>query len=187
VRTNAAGVPLKFTLLYNSDNPYLANAAKLVAADLTRVGVGVIVTPLSQEELVNQHLLPRNFDAALLGWQGLDYDPDAYSLWHSTQADNPDGLNFAGWINNQADLALERGRQSNDRATRITAYQDFQRAFASAMPSLPLYYPSYTYAANARANGITLPPLASPRDRFQRIAAWYVLTQVKPQTAAKTP
>ena len=182
-RVNAAGLALKFTLLYNSDNPYLAKAAQLVAANLAQVGVGVTLTPLGQDELVNQHLLPRNFDAALLGWQGLDYDPDAYSLWHSTQADNPDGLNFAGWLNNQADLALEQGRQSNDHATRIAAYADFQRAFANAMPSLPLYYPTYTYAANARAQGITLPPLASPRDRFQHIAAWYVLTQLAPQAA----
>ncbi len=182
-RVNSAGVALKFTLLYSSDNPYLAKAAQLIAANLTRVGVGVTLTPLGQDELVNQHLLPRNFDAALLGWQGLDYDPDAYSLWHSTQADNPDGLNFAGWTNNQADLALEQGRQSNDRVIRLAAYADFQRAFAAAMPSLPLYYPTYTYAANARAQGITLPSLASPSDRFQHIAAWYVLTQLAPQTA----
>jgi peptide/nickel transport system substrate-binding protein len=183
VRSNAAGVPLKFNLLYNSDNPYLAKAAQLIASNLAQVGVVVTAMPLGYDELVNQHLLPRNFDAALLGWQGLAYDPDAYSLWHSTQADNPDGLNFAGWINNQADLALEQGRQSSDRQTRIAAYADFQRAFASAMPSLPLYYPNYTYAVNARVQGITLPPLASPGDRFQRIAAWYVLTQLKPQGA----
>lgn len=181
VRTNAAGATLKFTLLYNSDNPYLAKAAQLVSSNLTSLGISVTVTPLGQDELVNQHLLPRNFDAALLGWQGLDYDPDAYSLWHSTQADNPDGLNFAGWVNNQADLALEKGRQSNDQPTRVAAYQDFQRAFAAEMPSLPLYYPRYTYAASARVQGIgQLPPLAQPFDRFQNIAAWFVTTAVKP-------
>ena len=177
-RRNPAGQPLSFTLLANADNPYFARMAGLIVRDLGAIGVPVTVTLLSRNQLIEEHLQARNFDAVLLGWQSLPYEPDPYSLWHSTQADDPQGINFAGWQNDQADRDMENGRQSSDPLKRAAYYADFQRIFADELPSLPLYYPLYCYATSSRVAGVILPAMYESSDRFRTLGGWYVKTDV---------
>lgn len=175
---NASGQTLSFTLLANADNPYFARMSQMIANDLRAVGVTVTPTLLTRAQLVSQHLEPRNFDAALLGWQSLPYEPDPYSLWHSSQANNPEGINFTGWQNDRADRDMESGRQATDFARRSGFYADFQRVFAEELPALPLYYPLYSYGVSKRVQDVTLPPLHQSSDRFRSLSRWFVRTNV---------
>jgi hypothetical protein len=44
------------------------------------------------------------------------------------------------------------------------------------LPSLPLFYPVYTYAVTEDLNGINLGPLFEPSDRFNNVHDWYILS-----------
>jgi peptide/nickel transport system substrate-binding protein len=169
-------IPLRFTLAYAADNPENTAVAEGVQAGWRRVGVEVALQSVDRDRLLRDYLVPRQFEAVLLGWQGVANDPDVYQLWHSTQARAP-GFNFAGWRNDRADQDLEQARQTVKRADRAALYADFQQVFADEVPGLLLYYPRYTYAVRARVQGVTLPrALADPSSRFQSLPGWYIQT-----------
>jgi peptide/nickel transport system substrate-binding protein len=164
------GQALAFTLLTDSD-PLRTAVATILARQFGAIGVRVTVSAKGADELAGA-LAARRYDAALSGWEGLAADPDPYSGWHSSQADN--GYNFANWANAAADKALEDGRLTTDPAKRRAAYASFQRSFADEVPSLILYYPQYHFAVSKRVSGPNADPLDVPSDRFRTIAGWQI-------------
>jgi peptide/nickel transport system substrate-binding protein len=176
-RRSRDDVPLRFTLAYPSDNANVAMLAAAVQAAWRRIGVQAELRAVPRDQLLSEYLQPRTFEAVLIGWRGTANDPDVYQLWHSTQATAP-GFNFAGFRNDRADQTLEAARQTLKRAERVRGYSDFQEIFAEELPSLPLYYPRYTYAVSRRVQGVSLPPvLADPSSRFLSLAGWYIETR----------
>lgn len=175
-KMNAAGVRekdgqlLAFTLLIDND-PLRASVAQVLVQEYANIGIQLKVAAKSPQELA-QMLATRHYDLALSGWEGLAGDPDPYQGWHSSQAET--GYNFAGWANAAADKALEDGRLTTDEAKRKAAYADFQRIFATEIPSLILYYPQYHYAVSKKFSGPNADTLNTPSDRFRTIATWQV-------------
>ena len=57
------------------------------------------------------------------------------------------------------------------------------------MPSLPLFFPIYTYAVDTQVQGVRMGPLFDTSDRFATIRQWYLIatTTVEEITAAPTP
>jgi peptide/nickel transport system substrate-binding protein len=163
---------LSFTLL-TSDDPSMIQMAEEIAGQWRQVGVEAEVRSVPSEQLAAS-VLDRSFDAALIE-VGLTSDPDPYPLWHSTQAES--GQNFAGFANEAADLILEEARFTADPGERAELYNQFQQIFAEEVPSLPLYYPIYTYAVDARVREVQISPLLYASDRFRNISAWYVQTE----------
>jgi len=49
--------------------------------------------------------------------------------------------------------------------------------FARELPSLPLYVPVYSYGVNDTVQGVQIPPLYDPSDRFLLIGQWYLVTR----------
>ena len=59
-------------------------------------------------------------------------------------------------------------------------YRNFQVIFAKELPSLPLFYPVYSYAADDQAQGVQVAPLLyDPSDRFTTFSNWFLLTRRK--------
>jgi peptide/nickel transport system substrate-binding protein len=54
-------------------------------------------------------------------------------------------------------------------------YREFQQIFMEELPAIPVYVPIYTYAVDARVQGVQLSPLMRTGDRFRTIADWFVL------------
>jgi peptide/nickel transport system substrate-binding protein len=168
------GVPLRFTLVYAADSPAMAALAQGIARQWARLGVTATPQAVPRDRLLPDYLVPRAFEAVLVGWRGAANDPDAYQLWHSTQTTTP-GLNFTGFRNDRADRALEQGRQTLKQKDRAGFYATFQQVFGEEVPALMLYYPRYTYAVSTRVQGVTLPQaLFDPSGRFQSLTNWYV-------------
>jgi peptide/nickel transport system substrate-binding protein len=63
-----------------------------------------------------------------------------------------------------------------DITERERLYKNFQVLFMRDMPSLPLFYPVYTYAITSDINGINFGPIFEPADRFNNIQEWYILS-----------
>jgi peptide/nickel transport system substrate-binding protein len=67
---------------------------------------------------------------------------------------------------------------------RARFYRNFQVIFAKELPSLPLYYPVYTYAVDAQVQGVQVAPLYDTSDRLAFINEWYLVTR---RTLEQTP
>jgi peptide/nickel transport system substrate-binding protein len=63
-------------------------------------------------------------------------------------------------------------------------YRNFQVVFSQELPSLPLYYPVYTYGVSSEVQGVQVAPLYDTSDRLAFIADWFLLTR---RTLDQTP
>jgi len=169
-------VKLEFSLVTNGDDPTRVRLIQAVSAQLATVGIRANTKTVGWEELVTQMLRPRRFDAILGGWQNLPPDPDPYPYWHSAQA-TEDGLNFANYISEEADLLLQDARARTDRIERLELYRRFQDLFARDVPSLLLYQPVYNYAVDAGVHGVQVGPMLNSSDRFQTVTKWHIVTK----------
>jgi peptide/nickel transport system substrate-binding protein len=169
------GVPLEFDLLTNDlpDRVALANA---VAAQWQAVGAHVHVRAVSMADLAQQHLIPREYDAALLQWQSSPPDPDPYPVWHSTQAVDG-GQNYGGFVNRDADEAIEVARLLTDRGQRTELYYQFQDIFAEEVPAFLLYQAVYTFCVDQQVRNVQIAPMHDASGRFAGISDWAVATR----------
>jgi peptide/nickel transport system substrate-binding protein len=164
------GESLEFTLLA-SDVPDRVALAYAIARQWAEIGVRVEVEAVSLSELMEEHLRPRNYDAALVQWQ-VRTDPDPYPLWHSTQAES--GQNYGGFVDRDADEAIEVARMITDHGRRAELYAQFQEVFAERVPAILLYQPVYTYGVDARVRNVQIGPMPDPSGRFRTVAQWAV-------------
>lgn len=166
------GTPLAFTLVAG-DDPVSAELAEAVVQHWRALGIDAAVKSAGTR-LVEDYIEPRTYDAALIE-VGLTADPDPYPWWHSTQVEG--GQNYAGFANEEADIAIEEARAITDAERRTQLYQQFQRIFAEEVPAVLLYYPIYTYAVNGQVHGVQISPLFYSSDRFRNVSDWYMETK----------
>jgi peptide/nickel transport system substrate-binding protein len=160
---------LTITLMTDQD-PVRTALAEQVAKELEAVGVGVTVTLQDSAVLVRDYLVPREYQAAIFGWdQGLD--PDPYPAWHSSQAAT-NGHNLADYQSEDADALMEEGRRSFDLEQRQGLYFTFQQIFHDDTPTLILYYPVYNYYVRDRVEGIEIGTLFHTSSRYRNVHEW---------------
>ncbi|MFI5284091.1 MAG: peptide ABC transporter substrate-binding protein [Candidatus Dormibacterales bacterium] len=167
------GVSFKVSLVVADSYPN-RQIADALSRQLLQVGVEVDVKPVLPSELVQNYLIGRKYQMALVAFD-LGPDPDQYALWHT----DPDSraLNFAyarGW--GLIDKDLEDGRNAVDPPSRLAAYLDFQSLVADAAPAIFLYSGRYDYAVSQRVHGVRTNSAMEPSDRFQYVTEWYVNT-----------
>lgn len=168
-------VSLSFTLLH-PDTELHTQLAETIQANWAAIGVKVDLQAVSYESLLTDHLVPRNYEAALVDLDmSRSYDPDPYPFWHQTEATG--GQNYSQWDNRAASEYLEQARVLADMDTRLRLYRNFQIIFAREMPAIPLYFPVYTYGVDSRVLGVQSPPLFELSDRFNSISNWYLVTR----------
>jgi peptide/nickel transport system substrate-binding protein len=170
------GVRLSFTLSTANDAERVA-VAENVARQWRAIGVDAVVQPLSASSFIDEHLLPRDFAAALVAVDP-GPDPDPYPFWHSSQI-APPGRNLSGYSEPRIDDVLERARQNTEPARRKDLYELFAEYLLAATPSIPLYAPRATYVQNTRVHGFEESVLFTPGARFHDVQNWYVETRVR--------
>lgn len=174
VRANE-DVSLSFTLLY-PDTDLHRQLAQTIQENWAAIGVEATLQAVSYDSLLDDYLTPRAYEAALVDLDlSRSYDPDPYPFWH--QAEATGGQNYSQWDNRSASEYLEQARVIADPDTRMRLYRNFQVIFARELPALPLFFPVYTYAVDARVLGVQVPSLFEPADRFNNISSWYLITR----------
>jgi peptide/nickel transport system substrate-binding protein len=68
-------------------------------------------------------------------------------------ADNPAGANYARWMNDAADAAIETAGNTVDIETRKAAYCELAQLIADELPSLNLFLYTEGYGASDRLSG----------------------------------
>ena len=135
-------IPFAFEFLVNSGNQIRKDIALVVQRELSDVGIQCEVRELDWSIFLDR-VKNKNFDAVTLGWTGsLRFPPDAYQVWHSSQAEG-NGSNFISFTNAEVDRILEDYRQEFDMEKRIALYRRYQEILYAEQP--------YTFLWKARA------------------------------------
>ncbi|KUK98096.1 MAG: Putative ABC transporter substrate binding protein [Anaerolineaceae bacterium 46_22] len=162
--------------LMHPDTVEHTQIAEQIQADWEELGVNVTLESKPYENIL-EDLSLRNYETALVDINFTrSPDPDPYPFWGQAQIQS--GQNYAEWDNRSASEFLEQARMTSDIGERERLYRNFQVLFMRELPSLPLFYPVYTYAVTEDINGIKLGPLFEPSDRFNNVHEWYILSGV---------
>ena len=176
------GQYLTFTLTHPDDEVH-TKIAQAIQADWALIGVRIDLQPVSYDSLINDFLTSRTYQAALADLNtARTPDPDPYLFWH--QSESTGGQNYSQWDNRTASEFLESARTEADFASRARLYRNFQVLFTKEMPSLPLYYPVYSYGVDVQVQGVQVAPMYDISDRLSLITEWYLVTR---RTLEQTP
>jgi len=169
------GHSLTFTMLHPDDELH-TQLAETIQSSWEQIGVEVNLQPVPYDRMVFDYLGPRTYQAALVDLNlARTPDPDPYPFWH--QAEATGGQNYSQWDNRTASEYLEQARVNTDFGVRTRLYRNFQVMFAKEMPSLPLYYPVYSFGVDSQVLGVQVGPLYDTSDRFAQITNWYLVTR----------
>lgn len=176
------GQPLTFTMAHPDDSIH-TQIAQAIQADWALIGVKIDLQPVPYDSLINDFLSTRNYQAALADLNtARTPDPDPYLFWHQSEATG--GQNYSQWDNRTASEFLETARTAADFDSRARLYRNFQVVFAKDMPSLPLYYPVYSYGVDTQVQGVQVAPMYDISDRLALISEWFLVTR---RTLEQTP
>ena len=148
---------LEFTILVNQGNKEREKAAVILQQQYKKVGVRVNLRVLEWSALlkiVNAQKDPKDFDAVIMGWS-LGLDPDAYSIWHSSQY--PQGFNFVKYNNPEVDKLLAAGRTTIKKSDRRQIYRQLWNLIAADQPYIFLWYPKTVSGIRDRVGGLSKP------------------------------
>ncbi len=183
VRADKNGQLLEMTLLYPDDALH-ASIAQVIQTNWALLGVKVNLEAVAYDVLVNERLAPRSYQAALVDLNLMrSPDPDPYPFWHQSEATG--GQNYSQWDDRTASEYIEQARVIPDFNVRARLYRNFQVIFAKELPSLPLYFPVYSYGVSRTVLGAQMPPLFDTSDRFLTVADWYLVTRRSLESATQ--
>ncbi|MBA2299401.1 MAG: hypothetical protein H0W22_01365, partial [Chloroflexi bacterium] len=137
------GTRLSSTLFVRVGRPQRLAFAELARDQLKECGIEVVV----QEGDLNTVLIPKvldypnDFETYLGGWS-TSFDPDDYSIFHSSEIPSKEAIsanNFPGWKNDKADELLENGRTELDQEKRKAIYKEFQDLIHDELPYMFLW------------------------------------------------
>ena len=169
------GQPLTFTLVHPDDIIH-TQIAQAIQSDWALIGVRIDLQSVPYDSMVNDFLTTRNYQAVLADLNtARTPDPDPYLFWHQSEATG--GQNYSQWDNRTASEFLESARTAADFESRARLYRNFQVVFAKEMPSLPLYYPVYSYGVDAQVQGVQVAPMYDISDRLAVVNEWYLITR----------
>jgi peptide/nickel transport system substrate-binding protein len=148
--------PFRFELKINSGNTTRKSVALVLQDELRKHGIDVSVREIDWTIFLSD-VKARKFDAIILGWAMSVSEPDAYQVWHSSQAANQ-GSNHISYKNARVDEILERYRREFDPDKRIELYREFQRILSDEQPYTFLFVGKSVIAAQRRIRGIEVFP-----------------------------
>lgn len=149
-------VPFRFEIKINSGNTTRKSVALTLQDELRKHGIDVSVREIDWTIFLGD-VKARKFDALILGWSMSVGEPDAYQVWHSSQAANQ-GSNHISYKNARVDRILEEYRREFDPNKRIDLYREFQRILSDEQPYTFLFVGKSVVAAQRRIQGVEVFP-----------------------------
>ena len=146
-------VPFEFEILVNSGNQIRKDIALVLQNELSDIGVTCGVRELDWSIFLDR-VKSKDYDAMVLGWStSIAYAPDAYQIWHSSQAEG-NGSNHIAFRNNEVDGILEAYRLEFDMGKRIALYQQLQEILHGEQPYTFLWKSRVARAYSRRYKGV---------------------------------
>ncbi len=172
-----SGLNIELTLVYPDTDKHKA-IAEIIKTGWEALGIRVTLQAKPYDQVIKD-LENRAYETALVDINlTRSPDPDPYPFWGQAQIQS--GQNYAEWDNRSASEFLEQARMTVDFGERERLYRNFQVLFMRELPSLPLFYATFTYGISRDVQGVRLGPIFEPSDRFNNVAEWYILTNREP-------
>ncbi len=126
-----------------SANKFRKSLAELIAHQLERIGIKVIVRSYEWGTFFHD-IKSRNFAMTTLQWPSV-LDPSLYTwIFHSKNIPSPEnrsaGANRGAYRNKHVDDLLEEGERETDRAKRKAIYSEVQKILAHDLPYISLWH-----------------------------------------------
>jgi peptide/nickel transport system substrate-binding protein len=169
VREDADGVPFRFTLMTNHENPVRVDIAQVVQSALARVGVPVDVRTLEWQTLLTRHRA-REFDAVVQSWVLDNFRVEPFSLFHSSQADLPGSYNRSGLKDERVDRLMEQAMRAADPDSARQGWTEFALALQQAQPFTFLMWLDDLAVVSDRVQNVTM----DARGTLVGVAEWTV-------------
>lgn len=130
------------------------DVAEVVRGDLADLGIRATSRPTEVGTLfADVTSAERNFDAALLGWNG-DFRLDIGDLFHSRAMAGP--YQFASYANPAVDSLMDRAEAETDRAVATPLWRRVQRILRDEQPWTPIYYQTDAFLVRERLEGVEM-------------------------------
>ncbi len=142
-----------FTLYTNANNEIRLNAALIIQHQLKKVNIDMKIKVLEWQAFLNTVVLPKKFDAILLGW-GFGLLPDARSIWHS-KSDTKGGFNLVGYNNNKVDEDIELAEKTTNLKKLSTIYKEIFKEITDDLPYIFLYIPNEITAISKNIKNVS--------------------------------
>jgi len=165
-------IPLRFEIKVNAGNAVRESVALVLMDELKKHGVAASVRQIDWTIFLND-VKNHDFDAVVLGWAMSTTEPDAYQVWHSSQAANQ-GSNAISYRNPRVDEILERYRREFDEKKRIQLYKEFQEILHDEQPYTFLHVRKTVSALHRRFQGVEVFP-----DGLRPIDWWVPVSKQK--------
>ncbi|MGB7167826.1 MAG: ABC transporter substrate-binding protein [Acidobacteriaceae bacterium] len=166
VLTDAAGHPVKFSILTNSGNAAREKMATLIQQDLTALGMQVNVVTLDFPALIERLMHTQDYEACLLGLENVDPEPNAMmNIWLSSSPNhqwNPSEKTPATPWEAEIDRLMNQQAVSPKDAERKKEIDRVQQIVADQQPFIYLVYPNALVAFSPRLQGVQ-PAVLEPR------------------------
>ena len=154
---DAAGHPVKFSILTNAGNDARLKMATLIQQDLAAVGIQVNVVTLDFPALIERLMHTQDYEACLLGLENVDADPnEMMNIWLSSSPNhqwNPSEKTPATAWEAEIDKDMNLQATSVRDAARKAAVDRVQQIVADEDPFIYLVYPNVLVAISPRIEG----------------------------------
>ncbi len=174
-RTWKKGSETLSVTLKTSNVPELKAVATSIQSDWAELGVPTSIELYEPGDLTQNVIRPRQYGALLFGMV-IGQDRDLYAFWDSAERQDP-GLNIALYSNKSVDALLEKARTESDPDAVTRDLGEVNQLVAADYPAAFTHAPDFLYAVPKGLQGVELPQIASPADRFASIAKWYLATE----------
>lgn len=146
-----------FKLYLASGNSRRLYAATVIKNNLKSIGIDMTIETMEMASFVPK-LFSREFDAWLSGWT-IPLPLDLKPFWHSDFERN--AFNFAGFINTEVDILLEKLEKETHLETKKSLYKKIQQLIHENEPVTFLFWLDVKTAYNSRIKNITIDPLGA--------------------------
>jgi peptide/nickel transport system substrate-binding protein len=137
-RYNDQNEPLQFSLILEAGNQSHQVIGAYLKQAFAQIGVGLELKPVPTDMLLREVLPGGHYELALAAWNRHPRET-SFRRWHSSQVP-PQGFNYGGFQDYQADDLLEAMAASPDLSRQKQLYQQLAEVLNERLPAIPLYY-----------------------------------------------
>lgn len=163
---DAAGHPVKFSILTNAGNAAREKMATLIQQDLAALGIRVTVVTLDFPALIERLMHTQDYEACLLGLENVEPEPNAMmNIWLSSSPNhqwNPSEKTPATAWEAEIDRLMNQQAASPVDEERKKAIDRVQQIVAEQQPFIYLVYPNALVAVSPKLQGVQ-PAVLEPR------------------------
>ena len=158
------GLKFTFTMLQIATSSIQVRMMPLLKESFAAVGIDMKIQNVEWSVYL-QRLRDRTYDACCLAWTS-PFDPDPYQVWHSSQADSPDGNNFINYKNPELDDLIIKLRGTFEMEERIKLTHRIARILHEDQPYTFLFTQYALLAVSGRYRNVKVMPMGINTETF---------------------